>query len=74
MANAMTEHSKKLRAKTAAEWTKKRIAEGKIKVISLQLEPALLAEFDAMAKAKGLSRRAAFEEIWAFWKENANKD
>lgn len=48
MANSNTEHSKRLRAKTAAAYNKKVLAEGKTRRILLQLDAELANEFDAI--------------------------
>lgn len=63
MANSQTEHSKKLRAKNAAEWQKKQLAEGKLKQVSLKLSPEVLAEFDSVCEKLSLSRPQALKVL-----------
>lgn len=70
MANAMTEHSKALRAKTAKAHTEKMRAEGKIKQIGLSLPADLAAEFDAVLAELGDSRVSGIRALCAFYREN----
>lgn len=70
MANANTEHSKKLRAKTAAARNKALIAQGVIKQISLTLPTEELAEFEGLAKELGLSRPRLLKKLIEFYKEH----
>lgn len=58
MANANTEHSRKLRSKTATEYNRQKIEAGEIRVISLKLKTELLDEFDELCSMLGLSRPA----------------
>lgn len=73
MANAMTEHSKKLRAKTAAEHTKKAIAEGRMRQILVRMETAVADEFDAILAEFGGSRPQAIKALCAFYREHSKK-
>lgn len=70
MANAQTEHSKKLRAKTAAEWSKKQLAEGHIKRMTLQLPSEVADLFDEIATALQLSRPQTLKAVLAFYQEH----
>lgn len=56
MANAKTEHSKWLRAKTATEYNKKLLANGTVKQISLKLPTEIANNFDAIVAELGVSR------------------
>lgn len=56
MANANTEHSRKLRAKTATEYNRQKLKSGELKAISLKLKPELLEQFDNLGNNLGLSR------------------
>lgn len=70
MANAQTEHSKKLRAKTAAAYTKRALEDGSIRRIMLQLQREDADEFDAIAKAEGLSRPQALKMLCALYRKS----
>lgn len=70
MANSNTEHSKKLRAKTAAEWQKKQLAEGNIKRLSLQLPKEIAELFDEVAQELGLSRPQTLKTVLEAFKAN----
>ncbi|WP_439236707.1 hypothetical protein [Lonepinella koalarum] len=63
MANAITEHSKKLRAKTAHEWNKKMLEQGKVQRISLQLATDTAQEFDAICAELGVARPQAIKTL-----------
>ncbi|MFC0973973.1 hypothetical protein ACFGY8_04260 [Pasteurella multocida] len=56
MANSNTEHSKKLRAKNAAEYNKKVLASGQAKRILMQLPADVANAFDSIAAELGVSR------------------
>ena len=56
MANSNTEHSKKLRAATAAAYNKRMIEEGKVKVVQLRIKTELVEQWDNVAKELNLSR------------------
>nr|DAU94668.1 MAG TPA: antitoxin [Caudoviricetes sp.] len=68
MANAKTEHSKKLRAKTATARNKQLIADGKLKQISLKLDADTAAEFDAILSEFGASRPQAIKALCEFYR------
>jgi hypothetical protein len=68
MANSMTEHSKKLRAKTANEYNKRMLKEGKIKQISLRLTPELADEFNALLAQLGESKAKGIQAIVEHYK------
>lgn len=63
MANAQTEHSRKLRAETARRLNDKALAEGTARRILMQLPAAVADEFDAIAKELGLSRPQAIKKL-----------
>lgn len=63
MANAMTEHSKKLRAKTANERNKRLLAEGKIKQFSVRLDTELADEFNAILDEIGGTKAHAIKVL-----------
>lgn len=52
----LTEHSRKLRAKTALEHTKKSLAEGKTRQMLIRMDAALADEFDEILSELGHSR------------------
>lgn len=70
MANAQTEHSKKLRAKTAAEWSKKQLAEGNLKRMTLQLSTEVAELFDGVAAELGLSRPQTLKAVLEFYRSH----
>lgn len=70
MANAQTEHSKKLRAKTAAEWSKKQLAEGNLKRMTLQLSTEVAELFDDVAAELGLSRPQTLKAVLEFYRSH----
>lgn len=70
MANAQTEHSRKLRAKTASEWAKKQIAEGKIKQVKMDLSAELAGEFDALVAEQGTSRPKTLKMLIDFYRSH----
>ncbi|MGX3067687.1 hypothetical protein [Ursidibacter arcticus] len=70
MANSNTEHSKKLRAKTAMEWQKKQLAEGNVKRLSLQLSKEVAELFDEVAQELGLSRPQTLKTVLEAFKAN----
>lgn len=61
MANAMTEHSKKLRARTANERNKRLLEQGLVARIGVQVPKKTAEQFDEIAEKLGLSRPKAFE-------------
>lgn len=70
MANAQTEHSRKLRAKTASEWTQKQISEGKIKQVKMNLSAELTDEFDALVAEQGTSRPKTLKMLIDFYRSH----
>lgn len=69
MANANTEHSRKLRAETATEYNRQKLKSGEVKAISLKLKPDLLEQFDNLGSDLSLSRPA----VIAFLLDHYNK-
>ena len=63
MANAITEHSRKLRAKTARLANDKAIAEGRARRILMQLPAEVADEFDSICAELGLSRPQALKVL-----------
>lgn len=70
MANSNTEHSKKLRAKTAAAHMKKLREQGLIKQISLSLPTELAVEFDAILAELGENRVTGIRALCAFYRQH----
>lgn len=70
MATATTEHSKALRAKTAAEWRRKQIAEGEKKQISVLVDKELADTFSEIGKELGLSKAKTLQALIDFYKNN----
>ncbi|AEC18488.1 hypothetical protein P375_08160 [Gallibacterium genomosp. 2] len=73
MANSNTEHSKKLRAKTAAAYNKKALEEGKVKAISLRLDADLATEFDAVLSELASTRPQGIKKLCEIYR-NLKKD
>lgn len=71
MANSNTEHSRKLRQKTANEYTKRMLKEGKIKQVNLRLSAELADEFNALLKQLGENKPKAIKAIIEHYKNNA---
>ncbi|WKT00857.1 hypothetical protein NYR30_06170 [Gallibacterium salpingitidis] len=69
MANSNTEHSKKLRSKTASEYNKKALEEGRIKAISLRLDAVLAAEFDAVLSELADTRPAGIKKLCEIYRQ-----
>lgn len=70
MSNSNTEHSKKLRAKTALEHTKRSLAEGKTRQILIRMETAVADEFDAILQELGGSRPQAIKALCEFYRQH----
>ncbi|MGX2974975.1 hypothetical protein ACWIUH_07090 [Ursidibacter arcticus] len=70
MAYAKTEHSRKLRIKTANAWNKKQLEEGKIKRMTLQFSTEDAERFDAVAKELGLSRPQTIMALCELYLQN----
>lgn len=71
MSNSMTEHSKKLRAKTAAEWTQKQLEQGTVRRVLIQFKAEDADELDAIAKELGLSRPQAIKRLCEVYRRQA---
>ena len=63
MANSNTEHSKALRAKTAAAHQKQKLTSGEAKAIRMVLDANLANRFDKYCKDNDLSRPKALERL-----------
>ncbi|MDD7425651.1 MAG: ribbon-helix-helix protein, CopG family [[Actinobacillus] rossii] len=61
MANANTDHSRKLRAKTANEWVRKQLESGELKQINLRLPKETAEMFDSLCEKLELSRTQALK-------------
>lgn len=70
MANSNTEHSKKLRAKTAAEWSKKQISEGHIRQITMKMNADIADTFDALCAKMGSSRPQTLKALLDFYNQH----
>lgn len=70
MSNSMTEHSKKLRAKTAAAANKKALEEGRVRQIVLRMNTPDADEFDAVLAEFGGSRPQAIKALCAFYRQH----
>ncbi|STO64780.1 Uncharacterised protein [Haemophilus parahaemolyticus] len=68
MANAQTEHSKALRAKTANERNKRLREAGLVKAITLQLPTETAEEFNAILKELGNSRTESVKTLCEFYR------
>ncbi len=73
MGNSYTEHSRKLRAKTATESTKRLIAAGVIRKFALRLKTELANEFDAIAEERALSRPETLKLLVEFYRSHHPK-
>lgn len=63
MANANTDHSRKLRAKTANDWVKKQLESGELKQINLRLPKETAEMFDSLCEKLELSRPQALKTL-----------
>lgn len=70
MANAITEHSKALRAKTAAEWRRKQKAEGGKKQIAMLVDKDLADTFNEIGEELGLSKAKTLQALVDFYQSN----
>ena len=68
MANAKTEYSKKLRAKTPTARKKELIPDGKLKENSLKFDADSTAELDAVLSESGASRPQAIKALCEFYR------
>lgn len=66
MANSNTEHSRKLRNKTANEYNRKLREQGLIKTYSMQLSPELGQEFNEVLKRFGSTKKEAVRALCDF--------
>ncbi|MDO5058780.1 MAG: hypothetical protein Q4D82_02420 [Neisseria sp.] len=63
MANAQTEHSKKLRSQTASQWQKEQLASGAVRQITLRAKAEQMDIIDAAIAKAGGSRTQALLKI-----------
>ena len=70
MSNSNTEHSKKLRGKTANEWHKKQREAGVKKQIAMLADTAIAEEFNMLCEQMGLSKPKALKALMDFYKNN----
>lgn len=70
MANSNTEHSKKLRAKTASEWAKKQMNEGHIRQIAMKINAELADEFDELCAKMDSSRPQTLKALIDFYNQH----
>lgn len=67
MANSNTEHSRKLRAKTAAEHVKRKLADGSLRQYGFKLTREDADLFDRVVNEMGLSRPQTIKTLCEFW-------
>ncbi|NBI12543.1 hypothetical protein GVX81_02670 [[Haemophilus] felis] len=72
MANAMTEHSKQLRAKTAAEWKRKQRELGLAKQFSVTLETAVCDELNAILAEIGGTKAQAIKRLCELYRRQVS--
>ncbi|NBI43934.1 hypothetical protein GVX76_10780 [[Haemophilus] felis] len=72
MANAMTEHSRKLRAKTANEYNKRMLAEGKVKQFSVRMETAIADEFTDVLNEIGGTKAQAIKKLCEIYRQTVD--
>ena len=70
MANAQTEHSKALRAKTAAEWNKKQKELGLRKSVSFNLTTETANELNAILAELGGKKSEAIAKLCTFYRQH----
>lgn len=63
MANSNTEHSKKLRMQTAAQWQKKQIEEGKLKRLAMLLPAETFNLLEEISQDLNLSRPQTLKTV-----------
>lgn len=73
MANSQTEHSKRLRAKTANEYNKRQMAEGKFKQFTVRLDAELANEFNALLATLAESKPKAIKALCEIHKKLTEK-
>lgn len=67
MANSNTEHSRQLRAKTAAAHTKRKLADGSLKQYGMQLKREDAELFERVSAEIGGSRPNVIKTLCEFW-------
>ncbi|STQ99863.1 Uncharacterised protein [Kingella potus] len=67
MANANTEHSKKLRQQTAAKWQREKLASGERRTMTINGKAAEMDIIDAAIAKAGGSRTQALLKICKEW-------
>ncbi|CAM2909686.1 hypothetical protein N5918_10095 [Glaesserella parasuis] len=70
MANSMTEHSRKLRSKTANEYNKRMLAEGKVKQFSVRMETPIADEFASVLAEIGGTKAEAIKKLCEIYRQN----
>ncbi|ACL32271.1 hypothetical protein Q7267_11145 [Glaesserella parasuis] len=70
MANSMTEHSRKLRSKTANEYNKRMLAEGKVKQFSVRMETPVADEFVAILAEIGGKKAEAIKKLCEIYRQH----
>ncbi|MDP8173140.1 hypothetical protein QJU93_07190 [Pasteurella skyensis] len=70
MTQKLTEHSRKLRSKTAQAHTKKQLAEGVVRQVLIKAPTEVLNEFDTIAQELGLSRPKLLEFLCKQYRDN----
>lgn len=70
MANSNTEHSKALRAKTAAEWNKKQKELGLRKTVAFNLTTETANELNAILAELGGKKAEAIAKLCAFYRQH----
>ncbi|MFK5040767.1 hypothetical protein ACI3P4_07500 [Glaesserella parasuis] len=70
MANSMTEHSRKLRSKTANEYNKRMLAEGKVKQFSVRMETPVADEFVAILAEIGGTKAEAIKKLCEIYRQH----
>ncbi|KDB45394.1 hypothetical protein KZ386_10800 [Glaesserella parasuis] len=70
MANSMTEHSRKLRSKTANEYNKRMLAEGKVKQFSVRMETPIADEFVAILAEIGGTKAEAIKKLCEIYRQH----
>lgn len=69
MANSYTEHSKKLRAKTAAEYNRHMLAKGKVKQFSVRMETSIADELNAVLAEIGGTKANAIKRLCEIYRQ-----
>ncbi|MFK5217316.1 hypothetical protein [Glaesserella parasuis] len=66
----MTEHSRKLRSKTANEYNKRMLAEGKVKQFSVRMETPVADEFVAILAEIGGTKAEAIKKLCEIYRQH----